>query len=396
MPREWETLSLREAGVSLIDCDHRTPPAAESGYPYVAIPQLKQGRINLSDVRKITREHFVEWTRKANPKANDVILSRRCNPGETAVVPAGLECALGQNLVLLRADESKMFPPFLRWLVRGSDWWEQIGKFLNVGAIFDSLKCADIPNFRLPIPPLEEQRAIAHVLGTLDDKIELNRRLNVTLETLAQTIFKSWFLDVAASLPKGWREVPLPEAVEVNPARPLRKGVIAPYLDMANMPTRSARALEVVDREFGSGMRFRNGDTLVARITPCLENGKTCFVDFLNDGQIAWGSTEYIVLQPKPPLPPEFAYFLARTAEFRAFMISNMTGTSGRQRVPAECLGNFRIAVPPTEIAEEFGKFANSAFAQMKAHDEISRTLAALRDALLPKLLSGELRVPAK
>jgi type I restriction enzyme S subunit len=164
---------------------------------------------------------------------------------------------------------------------------------------------------------------------------------------------------------------------------------------MANMPTNSARALEVVDREYGSGMRFKNGDTLVARITPCLENGKTCFVDFLKEGQIAWGSTEYIVLQPKPPLSPEFAYFLARTDEFRAFLISNMTGTTGRQRVPAECLSNFKIALPPADLAEKFGDFACSVFAQMKAHDEESRTLAALRDALLPKLLSGELRVAA-
>jgi type I restriction enzyme, S subunit len=247
---------------------------------------------------------------------------------------------------------------------------------------------------KIPLP--NEQRAIASVLGALDDKIELNRRMNEKLEALAQTLFKSWFVDATATaLPKGWREVPLPEAIEVNPSRSLRKGEVAPYLDMANMPTRSARALEIIDREFGSGMRFKNGDTLVARITPCLENGKTCFVDFLNAGQIAWGSTEYIVLQPKPPLPPEFAYFLARTDEFRAFMISNMTGTTGRQRVPADCLNNFSIAVPPAELAAKFGEFARSVFAQMKAHDEESRTLAALRDALLPKLLSGELRVPA-
>jgi type I restriction enzyme S subunit len=124
-----------------------------------------------------------------------------------------------------------------------------------------------------------------------------------------------------------------------------------------------------------------------------LENGKTCFVDFLGDGKVGWGSTEYIVLCPKPPLPPKFAYFLARTENFRAFAISNMTGTSGRQRVPTDCLKNFAIAVPTTELAERFGQFACSMFAQMKAHDEQSRTLAALRDALLPKLLSGELRV---
>lgn len=153
MAGERERTSLREAGVTLIDCDHRTPPAADSGYPYLAIPRLKEGRTELKDVRRISPEHFVEWTRKAKPQHNDVILSLRCNPGETAYVPAGLECALGQNLVLLRADGKKVFPPFLRWLVRGTDWWEQVGTFINVGAVFDSLKCADIPNFSMPRPP---------------------------------------------------------------------------------------------------------------------------------------------------------------------------------------------------------------------------------------------------
>ncbi len=96
---------------------------------------------------------------------------------------------------LLRADGTKVFPPFLRWLVRSPEWWEQISKFINVGAVFDSLKCADVPRFELRIPPLPEQRAIAHILGTLDDKIELNRRMNETLEAMARALFKSWFVD---------------------------------------------------------------------------------------------------------------------------------------------------------------------------------------------------------
>lgn len=139
---EWHTISLREANVSLIDCEHRTPAKAASGVPYIAIPQIKNGRIDITDARRISQEHFMEWTRKAAPQPYDVVLSRRCNPGETAFVPPGLDFALGQNLVLLRADGTKIYPPFLRWLVRGTDWWEQIGKFINVGAVFDSLKCA--------------------------------------------------------------------------------------------------------------------------------------------------------------------------------------------------------------------------------------------------------------
>src|SRR6059036_3583163 len=113
MAGEWRTMKLREAHVILIDCDHRTPPASEAGYPYVAIPQLRGGRLDLSKVRHIKREDLVEWTRKAKPAPDDVILSRRCNPGETAVAPPELEFALGQNLVLLRADGTRVYPPFL-------------------------------------------------------------------------------------------------------------------------------------------------------------------------------------------------------------------------------------------------------------------------------------------
>ena len=153
--------------------------------------------------------------------------------------------------------------------------------------------------------PLSEQRAIAHILGTLDDKIELNRRMNATLEAMARALFKSWFVDFdpvrakmegrdtglpkdiadlfsdrlveseLGEIPEDWSLVPLPELLEVNPPRPLRRGEIAPYLDMANMPTSGHAPDSVIERAFGSGMRFANGDTLMARITPCLENGKT-------------------------------------------------------------------------------------------------------------------------
>src|SRR5206468_9695132 len=112
-----------------------------------------------------------------------------------------------QNFVLLRSDGTKVFPPFLRWLVRSPNWWEQVNRFINVGAVFDSLKCADIPNFKLPLPPLAEQKAIAAVLGALDDKIELNRRMNATLETIVQSIFKSWFADaIENGVPDGSRQ----------------------------------------------------------------------------------------------------------------------------------------------------------------------------------------------
>jgi type I restriction enzyme, S subunit len=424
MRHEWPIRSLREVGVDVLDCEHRTPPSADVGYPYVAIPQMKEGRLDLSSARLITHEHYKEWTRKTHPKSWDVVLSRRCNPGETALAPPETAFALGQNLVILRSQNEEVVPEFLRWLVRGPSWWEQVHTYLNVGAVFDSLRCRDIPEFSLPIPPPPEQRAIAHELGTLDDKIELNRRMNETLEAMARAIFKSWFVDfdpvrakaegrqphgmdpATAALfpdsfqdsplgliPWGWEVVNLPGAIDVNPKRLLSKGDVAPYLDMKSMPISGHRPGNWTEREFGSGMRFINGDTLLARITPCLENGKTAFVDFLEDGQIGWGSTEYIVFHPRPPLPVEFAYYLARNQEFRNHAIQNMSGTSGRQRVPAGCFDHYLLAMPSKEAAIAFGDIARTLMRRISANGEESRTLAAIRDALLPKLLSGEIRV---
>lgn len=156
-------------------------------------------------------------------------------------------------------------------------------------------------------------------------------------ETALDALFSASFQDSELGhIPSGWTAKPLPEAIEVNPRRTLKAGTIAPYLDMKNLPTQGHSAEEVIVREFRSGTKFQNGDTLLARITPCLENGKTGYVDFLEDGQVGWGSTEYIVLAPKPPLPPQFGYLLARSEALRSHAIQNMTGTSGRQRVPSE------------------------------------------------------------
>jgi len=193
---EWKEMTLAEADVILIDCVHKTPKHQEDGFPYIGIPQLKEGHIDFeANPRLISELDFIEWTKKAYPKHYDVILSRRTNPGVTAHVPEGKRFALGQNLVIMRSIGNKVFKPYLRWLLRGSEWWDQINKFLNVGAVFDSLRCGDIPNFKLKIPPYHEQKAIAHILGTLDDKIELNRQMNQTLEAMAQALFKSWFVD---------------------------------------------------------------------------------------------------------------------------------------------------------------------------------------------------------
>ena len=303
---------------------------------------------------------------------------------------------------------------------------------LDSGSAIPSTSRDDFYGLQVKVPPPDEQRAIASILGALDDKIELNRRMNAALESLARAIFKSWFVDfdpvhsksgqrtvplnelspftlppsVSAlfpaafqdsdlgKIPEGWKAMPISEAIEVNPKRILKKGTIAKYLDMKNMPIEGHRPNQIIDREMKSGSKFVNGDTLMARITPCLENGKTAFVDFLDsDDEVAWGSTEYIVLRPKPPLPEEYGYFLARDEEVRLHAIQNMTGSSGRQRVQIDSFDSFLIAVPDEPIAQAFAELVKPLMSKIKSASESSLTLKTLRDTLLPRLLSGELSV---
>jgi type I restriction enzyme S subunit len=417
MAGEWSVLSLREANVSLIDCEHRTPPSSDSGYPYIAIPQIKQGRLDLTEVRRISRAHFVEWTRKANPQPYDVILSRRCNPGETAFVPPGLECALGQNLVLLRADGTKVFPPFLRWLVRGPDWWEQVGKFINVGAVFDSLKCADIPNFRLPIPPLNEQRAIAHILGTLDDKIELNRRMNETLEQMARAIFKSWFVDfdpvrakaegrdtglppeLAAlfpdsfeeselgEIPTGWCKTTLGEIAD-NPRRGVHPGEVepsTPYIGLEHMPRRCIALSEWgnVEELESNKSWFKKGEVLFGKLRPYFHKVGVAAVDGVC-------STDILVIRPKSPEWFGFTLGIVSSDDFVRYTDANSTGTK-MPRTNWRDMARFECVGPPASLAGRYTSIVRSLVERIEINIHQSRTLAAIRDALLPKLLSGKI-----
>ena len=271
-------------------------------------------------------------------------------------------------------------------------------------------------------PPLAEQRAIAHILGTLDDKIELNRRMNQTLEEMARAIYKDWFVDFGpvraklegqepylptelwdlfpdrlmdselGKIPEGWAVKPFEKMIAVNPPEPMKKGLVAPYLDMASLHTTGCSPEYPISRGYTSGTRFRNGDTLLARITPCLENGKIAYVQSLPEGSVGWGSTEFIVMRSSPPVPTEFTYLLARDTSFRSHAIQSMTGTSGRQRAQTEALTTYLLPCPPTSIWKAQGPILKRIFDMIEANRKEIQILGAQRDALLPKLISGEIR----
>lgn len=184
------------------------------------------------------------------------------------------------------------------------------------------------------------------------------------------------------------------EIADLNPRTELaKKDVSCPFLEMKNLPVSDVTIRTWGERVPKGGSRFVNGDTLLARITPCLENGKTGLVDFLEDGEVGTGSTEYVVMRPRSGVPKALVYCLAVNDEFRAFAMRHMVGTSGRQRVAAADLMNFAITIPGVAELKRFEHETDMLLARVKTTVEESRALRRTRDELLPLLMSGKLTV---
>lgn len=445
MDSDWESLTLKQAGISLIDCDHRTPTEAAKGLPYVAIPQLRDGRILISEARKISEADFNEWTRKANPKAHDVVLSRRCNPGESAYVPAGIRFALGQNLVLLRSDATRVHPAFLRWLVKGPEWWRQVDAYINVGAIFTSLKCADIPKFQLTIPPLDKQLRISACLSSVDDKINLNRQVNQTLEAMAQAIFKSWFVDfdpvkakiaaieagqdplrAAMSAISGKTDAELdamprpqydelaataalfPDELVESELGDVPKGwEVKPISDVANIVMGQSPDGESYNNS-GDGMALINGPvefgyyhpkrikwtTQITKISQvgdlivCVR-GSTTGRFVKSDGIYCLGRGVCAIRAHKSDWQP----FVDQTYHFSLTALLSLATGSTFPSWNGPTLKNYRILLPSSDLITRFSTALHPISSQISINEGASTVLSELRDTLLPKLLSGELSV---
>jgi type I restriction enzyme S subunit len=236
-----------------------------------------------------------------------------------------------------------------------------------------------------------EQQSIASVLGALDDKIELNRRMNETLEALAQSLFKSWIVDATQSaLPKGWRTGTLGEVAE-NPRRGIQPDEIkkdTAYIGLEHMPRRSiALSNWGHTGELESGkFEFKRGEILFGKLRPYFHKVGVAPLDGVC-------STDILVITPKEPA--WFGFVLGHVSSVELVNHTNAASTGTKMpRANWNDISRYEVALPPKQLAADFTEKIHPLVERIIANIHESRTLAALRDALLPKLLSGELRVP--
>ncbi|WNY34075.1 restriction endonuclease subunit S [Curtobacterium flaccumfaciens] len=297
------------------------------------------------------------------------------------------EWLLSSSMMKLTVDPTVLDSRFVLLYFRDKGRDELLSRASTVGTPGIGQPLTSLRSISIPLPPLAEQQAIAQVMGALEDKIAANTALAATAEHMLQA-------EIDAEWLRGEdRSSTLSDFAELNPKVAAPRTQAAVYIDMKRLPE-SGWSIDGLDyREPMGGARFQNGDTLLARITPCLENRKTGFVDHLEDEQVGIGSTEFIVLRARNDIAAPISFLLATAPRFRDHAIQHMVGTSGRQRVAVSDLASFKMPTPEPGWLAGFGSRAVAVFQAVAAQSAENRTLAATREALLPQLMSGKLRV---
>ena len=389
MGGEWRDVAIGQIA-EIFDGPHATPPKTDSGPIFLGISNLAQGRLDLSVTEHLSDDDYGRWTRRVTPKAGDVVFSYETRLGEAAFIPSGFRCCLGRRMGLLRARPGKVDARFLLYAYLGPRFQETLRSRTIPGSTVDRIPLIDMPSFPIEVPKdINEQRAIAHILGTLDDKIELNQRMNETLEAMARALFESGFENSGGSRIGTFSEV---VQLRRDPENPLDSpDTVFAHFSIPAFDEGQSPVLERGESIKSLKSRVPARAILLSKLNPEIE--RVWRVD-VKAGDRAVCSTEFLVLCPRDPFDRAYVYCLARSPAFRRQIEALVTGTSkSHQRAHADAILKLPVVLPTEDAVTKFQKAASPLLDRALACRRESRTLAELRDSLLPKLISGALRV---
>ena len=303
----------------------------------------------------------------------------------------------------MRPITNRVFPEYIGYYMRLPSFRGEFRAFSTM-TTRASLRNEDLLGLEVKLPSIEIQKQIADILSAYDDLIENNQKQIKLLEEAAQRLYKEWFVNlrfpghentkIVDGVPEGWNWCKLEDAIQLDPKVTLTKERMKQFVPMSALSTSSMVLDEsqFTETTSNSGSKFQNGDTLLARITPCLENGKTAYVSGLKSDEGAVGSTEYIVMRAKT-INSYMVYLLARTDDFRQSAINSMSGSDGRQRVKSDKLKMLDYLHPTSELVEKFKNVEEPIFEKIYRLSKQMQQAKQARDLLLPKLMSGEVEV---
>jgi len=391
LPAGWDVVELgsllsddRGISVGVMYAGDHDP----DGVPLIKAGDLNGSTINPCPEFKISREKHHEY-RRTELAGGELVMTLVGNVGQCAVVPVRMAGWNAARAIAVKRLEDASEAHFVQQCLLSRPLQHLMDVWCTT-TVQATLNLKEIRQLPLPWPPKSCRDAIAAFGEALDDKIELNRQMNETLEALAQTRFKNWFIDAAATkLPKGWRESTLVEVTE-NPRRGIQPDEIkssTPYIGLEHMPRRCialsnwGHADELESNKF----EFERGEILFGKLRPYFHKVGVAPVDGVC-------STDILVVRPKSP--EWFGFVLGHVSSVELVNHTNAASTGTKMpRANWNDIARFEVALPPDSVAAEFTDLIRPMIDRIIANIHESRTLAELRDALLPKLLSGELRV---
>jgi len=386
-----KTRKLEDCMESIIDYRGKTPKKTNAGIPLITAKIIKDGCIKTPN-EFISFADYPKWMTRGYPEVGDVVLTTEAPLGEVAQIKM-LPVALAQRIITLRGKSDILDNRYLFYLLQTKEMQAKLHN-RSTGTTVTGIKQSELRNIEIEIPPLAEQRAIAHILGALDDKIELNRRMNQTLENMAQALLdfdgvskKDMQESELGLIPKGWRVGTLGDVAE-QLRRSIRPEAIEKntlYIALEHMPKRciSLDDWGIADDLGSNKYVFKRGEILFGKLRPYFHKVGIAPIDGVC-------STDIVVMVPKSPIWFGFVLFHAASDTFVKYVSSGATGTRMPRTSWSE-MARYSLALPPEPMLAAFNQQAHHIAEKIISNVHQSRTLVTLRDTLLPKLLSGKL-----
>ena len=410
MASEWRAGIFEQAPLEIIDGDRgvnypkRSEFSASGHCLFLNARNVTPSGFSFSERSFISKERDA-LLGKGRLVRNDVVLTTRGTVGNVAYFDGSVpfeHMRINSGMVILRARRPTLEPRYLYFFVRSALFGAQVSS-LRTGSAQPQLPIRDINKIEIPIPPVPEQRAIAHILGTLDDKIELNQRMNEALEAMARTLFQSWFVDfdpVRAKaegrdpgLPRETAEL-FPDGFEESELGEVPRGwsiaSLGEILELAY-----GKALKQEERRIGEVLVFGSNGQVGWHDQKLVDGPGIVVGRKGNPGVVTWAQTDFWAI--------DTAFYVVPRADcsslrwlYYALARQDLASLGADSAVPGL---NRNLAymslelLPPRSIQDAFNSYVQPLFDRREHTDEQGRTLAGLRDALLPKLISGELRV---
>lgn len=354
---------------AVIDCPHKTAPTASPGHEYahlVGTPNVKGGRLRLDISKWVDRETYQAWTERGVPVRGDLILTREAPVGEVGIINRDDRICLGQRTVLLRPDPSKVSSRYLLYFLMSPLMQKKIHSRAE-GSTVSHLNVDEIRRLQIKsLPSIENQTAVATILGSLDDKISASERLSATSLELGRTLFKACMNDCS--------EMNLGELIDLAYGKALRE------------PDRRSGDVPV----FGCTGRVGWHD-LALTDGPGVVIGRKG----ANAGAVSWShrscwviDTAFFVKLRGSAISQEFALFL-----LRSIRLEGLVGDSAVPGLNRAAALSLNVSIPCSDVMEKFTHQIRPILALCGQVEMESRNLSELRDVLLPKLMSGEIRV---